>query len=411
MHRIIRKDRTTMNSWKKLYCRTFQAALKAVLPFLPYRKPKIVGSVRDIPDILIQKRCNRVLIVTDEGIRKAGLTKRLQKALSDNGIPYSIYDKTVANPTTANVNEAMEMYISGGCNAIIGFGGGSSMDCAKALGVRIARPNSSLAKMKGILKVHKRLPLLIAIPTTAGTGSETTLAAVITDAETRHKYAINDFPLIPRYAVLDPKVTVSLPPFLTAATGMDALTHAIEAYIGRSTTPGTRKDSLLAVKLIFENLDRAYTEGGDMEARRNMMRASFYAGCAFTKSYVGYVHAVAHSLGGEYNVPHGLANSILLPLVLETYGAAVHKKLARLAVETGIAAQDTPAEQAASDFIRAINEMKKRFQIGDTIPAIREEDIPKLSHYADKEANPLYPVPVLMDAKELEQFYYMLMEK
>lgn len=202
-----------MNSWKKLYCRTFQAALKAVLPFLPYRKPKIVGSVRDIPDILIQKRCSRVLIVTDEGIRKAGLTKRLQKALSDNGIPYSIYDKTVANPTTANVNEAMEMYISGGCNAIIGFGGGSSMDCAKALGVRIARPNSSLAKMKGILKVHKRLPLLIAIPTTAGTGSETTLAAVITDAETRHKYAINDFPLIPRYAVLDPKVTVSLPLF------------------------------------------------------------------------------------------------------------------------------------------------------------------------------------------------------
>lgn len=411
MHRIIRKDRSAMNSWKKLYCRTFQAALKAVLPFLPYRKPKIVGSVRDIPDILIQKRCSRVLIVTDEGIRKAGLTKRLQKALSDNGIPYSIYDKTVANPTTANVNEAMEMYISGGCNAIIGFGGGSSMDCAKALGVRIARPNSSLAKMKGILKVHKRLPLLIAIPTTAGTGSETTLAAVITDAETRHKYAINDFPLIPRYAVLDPKVTVSLPPFLTAATGMDALTHAIEAYIGRSTTPGTRKDSLLAVKLIFENLDRAYTEGGDMEARRNMMKASFYAGCAFTKSYVGYVHAVAHSLGGEYNVPHGLANSILLPLVLETYGTAVHKKLARLAVETGIAAQDTPAEQAASDFIRAIHEMKKRFQIGDTIPAIREEDIPKLSHYADKEANPLYPVPVLMDAKELEQFYYMLMEK
>ena len=411
MHRIIRKDRTTMNSWKKLYCRTFQAALKAALPFLPYRKPKIVGSVRDIPDILIQKRCSRVLIVTDEGIRKAGLTKRLQKALSDNGIPYSIYDKTVANPTTANVNEAMEMYISGGCNAIIGFGGGSSMDCAKALGVRIARPNSSLAKMKGILKVHKRLPLLIAIPTTAGTGSETTLAAVITDAETRHKYAINDFPLIPRYAVLDPKVTVSLPPFLTAATGMDALTHAIEAYIGPSPPPGTRKDSLLAVKLIFENLDRAYTEGGDMEARRNMMKASFYAGCAFTKSYVGYVHAVAHSLGGEYNVPHGLANSILLPLVLETYGAAVHKKLSRLAVETGIATQDTPAEQAASDFIRAIHEMKKRFQIGDTIPDIREEDIPKLSHYADKEANPLYPVPVLMDAKELEQFYYMLMEK
>lgn len=399
-----------MNTWKKIYCRTFQTALKIALPFLPYRKPKIIGSVKSIPDVLIKNHCSRVLIVTDEGIRKAGLTKRLQKSLSDSGIPYSIYDKTVPNPTTANVAEARDMYVSEGCSAIIGFGGGSSMDCAKALGVCIARPNASLAKMKGILKVHKKLPLLIAVPTTAGTGSETTLAAVITDAETRHKYAINDFPLIPRYAVLDPKVTVSLPPFITATTGMDALTHAIEAYIGRSTTPGTRKDALAAVKLIFENLDNAYIDGSNIEARRNMMKASFYAGCAFTKSYVGYVHAVAHSLGGEYNVPHGLANSILLPLVLEAYGETVHKKLARLAVEIGIAGKNTPEEEAASDFIQAIKEMKKRFQISDAIGKIKEEDIPKLSHYADKEANPLYPVPVLMDVEELEQFYYMLMK-
>lgn len=399
-----------MNTWKKIYCRTFQTALKIALPFLPYRKPKIIGSVKSIPDVLIKNHCSRVLIVTDEGIRKAGLTKRLQKSLSDNNIPYSIYDKTVPNPTTANVAEARDMYVSEGCSAIIGFGGGSSMDCAKALGVCIARPNASLARMKGILKVYKKLPLLIAVPTTAGTGSETTLAAVITDAETRHKYAINDFPLIPRYAVLDPKVTVSLPPFITATTGMDALTHAIEAYIGRSTTPGTRKDALAAVKLIFENLDNAYLDGSNIEARRNMMKASFYAGCAFTKSYVGYVHAVAHSLGGEYNVPHGLANSILLPLVLEAYGETVHKKLARLAVEIGIAGKNTPEEEAASDFIQAIKEMKKRFQISDAIGEIKEEDIPKLSHYADKEANPLYPVPVLMDAEELEQFYYMLMK-
>ena len=147
-----------MKPWKKFYCRTFQTALKIALPFLPYRKPRIIGSVKNIPDILSKKHCGRVLIVTDQGIQKAGLTKRLQKALSESGIPYSIYDKTVANPTTANVEEAMEMYISEGCNAIIGFGGGSSMDCAKALGVRIARPKASLAKMKGILKVHKKLP-------------------------------------------------------------------------------------------------------------------------------------------------------------------------------------------------------------------------------------------------------------
>lgn len=400
-----------MNKLKKLYCRTFQTAFKIALPFLPYRKPKIVGSVKALPDFIKKKKCDHVLIITDAGIMKLGLTKRLENALSENDIAYTIYDKTVANPTTDNVAEALELYQTNGCNALIGFGGGSSMDCAKAVGARIAKPKQSLAKMKGILKVHKKLPLLIAIPTTAGTGSETTLAAVITDAETRHKYAINDFPLIPRYAVLDPKVTLSLPPFITATTGMDALTHAVEAYIGNSTTPGTRKDALLAVKLIFENIDIVYNDGKNVDARRNMLHASFYAGCAFTKSYVGYVHAVAHSLGGEYNIPHGLANTILLPFVLEAYGTSIHKKLYRLALEAGIVEEGTPYDEAAKAFIDAIKDMKKRFHIGDTVKEIQEEDIPKLAHYADKEANPLYPVPVLMNAEELEDFYYLLMEE
>ena len=400
-----------MNKLKKLYCRTFQTAFKIALPFLPYRKPKIVGSVKALLDFIKKKKCDHVLIITDAGIMKLGLTKRLENALSENDIAYTIYGKTVANPTTDNVAEALELYQTNGCNALIGFGGGSSMDCAKAVGARIAKPKQSLAKMKGILKVHKKLPLLIAIPTTAGTGSETTLAAVITDAETRHKYAINDFPLIPRYAVLDPKVTLSLPPFITATTGMDALTHAVEAYIGNSTTPGTRKDALLAVKLIFENIDIVYNDGKNVDARRNMLHASFYAGCAFTKSYVGYVHAVAHSLGGEYNVPHGLANAILLPFVLEAYGTSIHKKLYRLALEAGIVEEGTPYDEAAKAFIDAIKDMKKRFHIGDTVKEIQEEDIPKLAHYADKEANPLYPVPVLMNAEELEDFYYLLMEE
>lgn len=332
-----------MNPCKKIYCRVFQTAFKIAIPFLPYRKPKIIGSIKSLPEIIRRKKCDTVLIITDAGIRNLGLTKRLETALSQNEIPYFIYDKTVANPTTA------------------------------------------------------------------GTGSETTLAAVITDAETRHKYAINDFPLIPRYAVLDPKVTLSLPPFITATTGMDALTHAVEAYIGNSTTYGTRKDAEMAVKLIFENLDTAYNDGSNVDARRNMLKASFYAGCAFTKSYVGYVHAVAHSLGGQYNVPHGLANAILLPFVLEAYGETIYKKLHKLAVVAGIADEEMSHEEAAHLFIAAIRDMKKRFAIGDTVPEIREEDIPKLAHYADKEANPLYPVPVLMNAKELERFYYQLM--
>lgn len=398
-----------MNTLRKIYCRAFQKAFHIAIPFLPYRKPKIAGSVKELPEIIMRHKCTHVLLITDGGIMKLGLTRRLEKALKEAGIPYTIYDKTVANPTTVNVREALELYHKEGCDAIIGFGGGSSMDCAKAVGACAVKPNQSLAQMKGILKVHKKLPLLMAVPTTAGTGSETTLAAVITDADTRYKYAINDFPLIPRYAVLDPKVTLSLPPFITATTGMDALTHAVEAYIGNSTTIDTRRDALKAIKLIFENIDIAYEHGDNIQARRNMLHASFYAGCAFTKSYVGYVHAVAHSLGGQYNVPHGLANAILLPLVLREYGSCIDKKLHRLAIAAGLADKNTPDHEAAELFIRAIEEMKERLGIVNIVKEIQETDILKLAHYADKEANPLYPVPKLMDASELEKFYYMLM--
>ena len=378
-----------MNTLRKIYCRAFQKAFHIAIPFLPYRKPKIAGSVKELPEIIMRHKCTHVLIITDGGIMKLGLTRRLEKALKEAGIPYTIYDKTVANPTTVNVREALELYHKEGCDAIIGFGGGSSMDCAKAVGACAVKPNQSLAQMKGILKVHKKLPLLMAVPTTAGTGSETTLAAVITDADTRYKYAINDFPLIPRYAVLDPKVTLSLPPFITATTGMDALTHAVEAYIGNSTTIDTRRDALKAIKLIFENIDIAYEHGDNIQARRNMLHASFYAGCAFTKSYVGYVHAVAHSLGGQYNVPHGLANAILLPLVLREYGSCIDKKLHRLAIAAGLADKNTPDHEAAELFIRAIEEMKERLGIVNIVKEIQETDILKLAHYADKEANPL----------------------
>lgn len=374
-----------MNIFKKIYCRSFQTVFKIALPFLPYRKPKIVSALSDIPSVLNKKKKSCPIIITDPGIAKLGILSMLTDVFDNAGIEYHVYDKTVANPTTDTVEEALAIYKDNKCDCIIGFGGGSSMDCAKAVGVRIARPKTHLSKLGGILKVHAKLPLLVAIPTTAGTGSETTLAAVIVDATTRHKYAINDFPLIPRYAVLDPKVTLTLPASITATTGMDALTHAVEAYIGNSTTPGTRKDALMATELIFNNLDRAYTNGSDTTARKNMLKAAYYAGCAFTKSYVGYIHAIAHSLGGEYNVPHGLA------------------------IAAGVADKDMSDESASKIFIQAIKDMKSRFNIGDTISEIKEEDIPKLAGYADKEANPLYPVPVLMDAKTLEQFYYKLM--
>lgn len=399
-----------MNIFKKIYCRSFQTVFKIALPFLPYRKPKIIGALTGIPEILDKKKKMCPIIITDPGIAKLGILNMLTDVFDKADVKYCVYDKTVANPTTDTVEEALAIYKENNCDCIIGFGGGSSMDCAKAVGVRVARPNTHLSKLGGILKVHAKLPLLIAIPTTAGTGSETTLAAVIVDAKTRHKYAINDFPLIPRYAVLDPKVTLTLPASITATTGMDALTHAVEAYIGNSTTPGTRKDAIMATELIFANLDTAFNDGTNVTARKNMLKAAYYAGCAFTKSYVGYVHAVAHSLGGEYNVPHGLANAVILPMVLESYGKSIYKKLHTLAIAAKVANSDMTDEEAAKAFIQAVKDMKVRFNIGDTIPQIKEKDIPKMASYADKEANPLYPVPVLMDKKELEKFYYALME-
>ena len=395
-----------MNIFKKLYCRTFQIVFRIAIPILPYREPQILTSNDELVSTLLENNTKSVLLVTDEGLTNLGLYNSLVDAMREKGVKVSVYDKTVANPTTQNVDEALGMYRDNACNAIIAFGGGSSMDCAKATGARVARPKKTLGQMKGILKVGKKIPLLIAVPTTAGTGSETTLAAVITDSETRHKYAINDFPLIPSYAMLDANLTVELPKFVTATTGMDALTHAVEAYIGRSTTKDTRQNALEAVKLVFENLYKAYEDGDNLEARDNMLQAAFKAGTAFTKSYVGYVHAIAHSLGGKYNVPHGLANAIILPYVLKKYGRTIYKKLWEMGVYANLFDSDTSIEAGAKIFIEKIEDLNKSMNIGTSIPEIKGEDVPYLAITAEKEANPLYPVPVLYTAEQLEKIYY-----
>ncbi len=399
-----------MKLLKRIYCRVFQTAFRLALPVLPYKTPKVLQRVDQVPGLLKSCGIDRVLLVTDAAITSLGLTQPLLKALEENGIFCAVYDGTVANPTTENVEQARRVYEENGCRALIGFGGGSSIDCAKIVGARIVKPRQPVPKMKGLLKVHHKLPLLIAVPTTAGTGSETTLAAVITDGETRHKFPINDFVLIPPYAVLDPEVTRSLPPSLTATTGMDALTHVVEAFIGHSTTKQTRRDAVEAVRLIFENLPAACANGEDMTARTNMLRASFLAGAAFTKSYVGYCHAVAHSLGGRYNIPHGLANAVLLPVTLRAYGEAVYPKLKALAVQVGLCGENTGEETAAHRFIEKIESMNRAMNIPATLAGIQTQDIPALARQADREANPLYPVPRLMDAVALESLYNAVKE-
>lgn len=379
--------------------------MHAVLPLLPYREPEILDSVERVTPLCTSLYISSVLLVTDAGLRGAGATDKLEALLREAGIRCAVYDQTHANPTVENVEQARALYLNEKCEALIAFGGGSSMDCAKAVGARIAYPKKELYRLKGLLRVLRRIPTLIAIPTTAGTGSETTITAVITDAEKKHKYTMNNFTLIPRYAVLDPSVTYTLPPSLTATTGMDALTHAVEAYIGASTSKETRRLSLEAVRLIFANIETAYNDGHNRAAREAMLRAAYQAGIAFSKSYVGYIHAVAHSLGGQYNIPHGLANAVLMPIVLEDYGAAAHKKLHELAIAAGVATESETDAAGAEKLIRAIRELNQRMSIPATLSGIQKTDIPQMAKYADKEANPLYPVPKLMDAGELERFY------
>lgn len=396
-----------MNTGKKFLCRAFQKVMHASIPLFPYREPKLLNDTDEIAEILKNKKIDKVLLVTDKSIRTLGLTASLEAHLKKNEIHCCVYDETVPNPTSDNVEDALELYNSNGCQAIIAFGGGSAMDCAKSVGARAACPKKTLSKMQGLIKVRKSIPLLIAVPTTAGTGSETTVASVIVDSKTHHKYVINDFCLIPRYAVLDPKITQGLPPYLTATTGMDALTHAVEVYVGRSMTKTSKKAALEAVKLIFDNLEKAYVSGNNLEARQNMLRASYLAGTAFTKSYVGYVHAVAHTLGGRYGVAHGLANAVLLPLVLRAYGKNAHESLSELAKIAGLANQETPVAEAAEKIISHIEQMNERMGIPKKLTCIKREEIPEMAKLADKEANPLYPVPVLFDAEELESLYLL----
>lgn len=399
-----------MNIFYKMYCRTFQAVLKQLIKLMPWRKPELLqfeNGAAGLASFVKSKGIEKVLVVTDGNLMKLGLCAPMLEAMEKEGVKAAVYDKVVANPTIDNVEAALALYNESGAQGIIAFGGGSPMDCAKGVGARVARPKKSIPKMKGILKVMKKMPPFFAIPTTSGTGSETTLAAVITDTtnpEHHLKYAIQDFPLIPHYAVLDPSLTAGLPQKVTSTTGMDALCHAIEAYIGNSNTKETRQKAEEAIKLIFTYLKRAYDDGKDMEARKNMQTAAFDAGVAFTRAYVGNVHAMGHAMGAKYNTPHGLAMAVILPHMLDFYGEKIYKKLAKLADVVGITGADE-AEKAKA-FIKAVKDMNAYMQIPENFGGIiKKEDAVDMSEAAYKEANPLYPVPVMMGKEDFVKMY------
>jgi alcohol dehydrogenase class IV len=390
-----------------VYCRIFQFIFNYCTKLLPWRKAVPIegpGSIKKIPELLREQKVKKPLLVTDQGLVKAGIAARLVNVLDKDSISHVVFSDVEPNPSVNTVNTIQKMYLAEGCDSIIALGGGSSIDAAKGAAARIARPKKSVEQLSGLFKILKKLPLFIAIPTTAGTGSETTVAALITDTETHHKHAMLDLSLIPHYAVLDSELTTGLPQSITATTGMDALTHAVESYL--CWTYNTKESisfALDAVKLIFTNLEKVYNDGNNIEARQAMLNASYKAGFAFTRSSVGNVHAIAHTLGGIYNAPHGLANAVILPVVLEDYGKKAHTKLATLAEVAGLVSGEKTKAEKARIFIDAIFAMNKRMGIPKSLDFIKSKDIPLMIKWAGKECNPLYPVPVIFNKKHFRR--------
>lgn len=396
-----------------VYARTFQAGMYIASNFLDFSEPKVISGenkLGDIPSLLKNNNKTCVLVVTDEGIWKIGLIKPLLDALEEANFKYAIYHGVNANPTVDNVEEGLKIYLENNCDCLVAVGGGSAMDCCKTIAARVVKPKQPVNKMKGLLKIARKPAFMVAVPTTAGTGSETTVAAVIVDKAKGDKYAINDPKLIPPYAVLDPTLLVGLPKHISSTTGMDALTHAVEAFIGHANTKKTYKYGIEATQLIFKYLEKSVNEPTNLEYREHMQIASYKAGVAFTRAYVGTVHALAHALGGKYNVPHGLANAIILPKVLKAFGKKAVKKLAILADAVGIGEGNTPTIKA-SLFIEEIEKMNERMGITNSFGnLIQDEDLDFLVNHAYKEGVPLYPTPRILSKAELRAIYKELQE-
>ena len=403
-----------MNKLTKIGYRIYQNIMFIAQAFLPINEPILISGDSALKELVMEILKNQhasVLIVTQAPLMAIDAVCQFVERLRDNHVQVEIYQDTLSNPTITQIELVKDLYLKVNAQALIALGGGSAIDLAKGVGARIARPDKTIQQMKGILKVGKKIPLLYAIPTTSGTGSEATLACVVTDSSTLEKYAINDPVLIPKYAILDPRLTLGLPKDLTATTGMDALTHAIEAFIGRSNTKKTKQYAIEAIKLIFDNLLLAYAEPNNLTYRNNMQIAAYKAGVAFTKAYVGNVHAVAHTLGGMYHIPHGLANAVILPHVLEYYNHKINRPLVILAQTMTIGTNEMSSHERAQLLIEKIKSMNQVMSIPQSFEGIiKEQDIDLMINRAMKEANPLYPVPVIMDEKAFRRIYTLIQD-
>lgn len=343
----------------------------------------------------------KILLVTDAVVGKLGLARGLMAALKAGDTEFVVFDEITPDAPIPVVESGIATYRREGCDAIVAFGGGSVMDAAKAIGMSVAN-NRHPSQLVGYFRGWVGPPPIYAVPTTAGTGSEVTVAAVISDSADHRKLVIADSRIVPRMAALDPELMTGLPPAITAATGMDALTHAVEAYLGNWGTEFTDGLALSAVAMIYRNLPLAYADGQNLEAREKMALASAYAGMAFTRANVGNVHAIAHQLGGRYHTPHGLANAIMLPPVLRFSSSSIEPKLAELAKRAGLARKGDPESKLAQKFLDSVEAMNRMLQIPQHLDALREEDIPELAAAACWEADTNYPVPRAMSVSDCE---------
>ena len=367
--------------------------------FLPIPQPTLLvgpGSSRRLGETIAGFGHAKILIVTDSIISKLGLLDDLTSALTSGGAEYVVFDAITPDAPIPLIEEGIDFYQAHGCDAIVAFGGGSSMDASKAIAAAVSNPGKTLRELAGYFKGLQTPVKIYAVPTTAGTGSEVTVAAVISDPKSHTKLVIVDTRLVPRMAALDPCLMTGLPPHITAATGIDALTHAIEAFVGHWASPSTDDMALSAVGLIFDNLLVAYRDGKNLAAREKMSLAATYAGFAFTRANVGYVHAIAHQFGGKYHTPHGLANAIMLPSVLRYSLPAITDRLALLAVRAKLGRENEADDVLAQKFLDAVVQLNLDLGIPTFLAALKEHDIPKLAEAACREAHTGYPVPRYM---------------
>lgn len=352
--------------------------------------------------VLKKKQLKKVFIATDKNIVKLNLIGYLLNTLTANNIEYCLFDEIESDPSIETVEKGFNLYNENDCDSIIAMGGGSVMDCAKAIGARVSDPKRSILKLKRIVGgVRKFNVPFMAIPTTSGTGSENTLYALITNKETKEKYPMFSNKYIPTHVALDANLTVNLPLSITAYTGMDALTHAIEAYVSTASKyfKKDKNEALEASKLIFSNIEKVYNEPTNLKYRENMAVASYKAGLAFRRISIGYVHNFAHRMGEFYHVPHGLANAIILPYILEFMLPTAKKQLSEIALFSKLGNESDDEETLAKKLIDKVKEINKLMKIPTNIKEIKEEDYQVLVKRILKESY-LCGNPRLMNKKQ-----------